>query len=113
MTDVTRPRVVRPADAESFMEGDEHCRHYLSTGRITFGTSSLQPGQRGAIDTGHPESHEVFFVVRGHVLIHTQGREHFELWAGDAIVIPEGVPHTLINVGDEPALVSWSAAPTP
>ena len=94
-----RPRVIRLAEAESFMEGDEHCRHYVSTGKITFGTSSLQPGQRGAVDTGHPASHEVFFVVRGHVLIHTEGREHFELRAGDAIVIPEGVPHTLINVG--------------
>lgn len=113
MTDIARPQVVRLKDAESFMEGDEHCRHYVSTGRITFGTSSLPPGQRGAVDTGHPTSHEVFFVIRGHVLINTEGREHFELWAGDAIVIPEGIPHTLINVGDEPALVSWSAAPTP
>ncbi len=113
MSVTVRPRVVRLADAESFMEGDEHCRHYLSTGKITFGTSSLQPGQRGAVDAGHADSHEVFFVIRGHVLLHTEGREHFELWAGDAIVIPEAVPHTLVNVGDEPALVSWSAAPTP
>jgi mannose-6-phosphate isomerase-like protein (cupin superfamily) len=113
MSEITTPRVIRPADAESFMEGDEYCRHYVSTGRITFGTSSLQPGQRGAVDPGHPNSHEVFFCVRGHVLVHTTGREHFELWAGDAIVIPEGVPHTLINVGDEPALLSWSAGPTP
>jgi mannose-6-phosphate isomerase-like protein (cupin superfamily) len=113
MSEFTRPRVIRLAEAESFMEGDEHCRHYVSTGKVTFGTSSLQPGQRGAVDTGHPRSHEVFFCVRGHVLVHTGGREHFELWAGDAIVIPEGVPHTLINVGDEPALLSWSAGPTP
>jgi quercetin dioxygenase-like cupin family protein len=113
MSEFTWPRVIRLAEAESFMEGDEHCRHYVSTGKITFGTSSLQPGQRGAVDTGHPASHEVFFCIRGHVLIHTEGREHFELWAGDAIVIPEGVPHTLINVGDDPAFVSWSAGPTP
>jgi mannose-6-phosphate isomerase-like protein (cupin superfamily) len=95
------------------MEGEEFCRHYVSTGKITFGTSTLQPGQRGAVDVGHPMSHEVFFVIMGHVLIHTIEREHFELCEGDAIVIPEGVPHTLINVGDTPALVSWSAAPTP
>jgi quercetin dioxygenase-like cupin family protein len=113
MAEFTRPRVIRHAEAESFMEGEEHCRHYVSTGKITFGTSSLQPGQRGAVDTGHPDSHEVFFCIRGHVLVHTEGREHFELWAGDAVVIPEGVPHTLVNVGDEPALLSWSAGPTP
>ena len=113
MSDFTRPRVIRQADAESFMEGDEHCRRYVSTGKITFGTSSLQPGQRGAVDTGHPDSHEVFFCIRGTVLVHTEGSEHFELRAGDAIAIPEGIPHTLINVGDEPALLSWSAAPSP
>jgi mannose-6-phosphate isomerase-like protein (cupin superfamily) len=113
MSDFTAPRVIRLIDSESFMEGDEHCRHYVSTGKITFGTSSLQPGQRGTIDTGHPDSHEVFFCIQGIVLVHTEGREHFELRAGDAIVIPEGVPHTLINVGDVPALLSWSAAPTP
>jgi mannose-6-phosphate isomerase-like protein (cupin superfamily) len=95
------------------MEGDEFCRRYVSTGRITFGTSQLMPGQRGAVDTGHPDSHEVFFVIRGRVLVYTTERDYFELQEGDAIVIPEGVPHTLINVGTTPALVSWSAAPSP
>ncbi len=109
----TKPVVIREHDATSFMEGDEFCRHYVSTGKITFGTSSLQPGQHGAVDTGHPQSHEVFFCIRGHVLVSTEGREHFELYEGDAVVIPEGVPHTLINVGDTPAFVSWSAGPTP
>jgi quercetin dioxygenase-like cupin family protein len=108
-----KPVVIRPADSTSFMEGDEFCRHYVSTGKITFGTSSLQPGQRGAVDTGHAESHEVFYCIRGHILVHTEGHDHFELHEGDAVLIPEGVPHTLINVGDIPALVSWSAGPTP
>ena len=109
----TKPIVIREGDTTSFMEGDEYCRHYVSTGKITFGTSSLHPGQRGTIDTGHPNSHEVFFCIRGHVLVHTEGRDYFELREGDAVVIPEGVPHTLINVGETPALVSWSAGPTP
>lgn len=108
-----RPTVIREADTTTFMEGDEFCRLYVSTGKLTFGTSQLMPGQRGAIDTGHPDSHEVFFVIRGHVLVHTAEREYFELRAGDAIVIPEGAAHTLINVGETPALVSWSAAPSP
>ena len=113
MADSLRPTVIRKADAATFMEGDEFCRRYVSTGKITFGTSLLQPGQRGAIDVGHPDSHEVFFVIRGHVLLQTEDSEYFELRSGDAIVMPEGVPHTLINVGDTTALVSWSAAPSP
>lgn len=111
--EATKPVVIRERDTTSFMEGDEFCRHYVSTGKITFGTSSLQPGQRGAVDTGHPNSHEVFFCIRGHVVVYSEERDYFELYEGDAVVIPEGVPHTLINVGNVPALVSWSAGPTP
>jgi quercetin dioxygenase-like cupin family protein len=113
VTTLERPQVIRERETTVFMEGDEFCRQYVSSGKITFGTSFLPPGQRGAIDTGHAESHEVFFVVRGHVLIYTSDRDYYELQAGDAIVIPEGVPHTLVNVGETSALVSWSAAPSP
>lgn len=113
MTVSDRPMVIREADTMVFMEGDEFCREYVSTGKITFGTSLLMPGQRGTVDTGHPNSHEVFFVIRGHVLIYTSERDYFELQTGDAIIISEGVPHTLVNVGETSALVSWSAAPSP
>lgn len=70
-----KPLVIRGRDAAPFMKGDEFFRHYVSTGTITFGTSSLQPGQHGAVDTGHPDSHEVFFCIRGHVLIYTEVKE--------------------------------------
>jgi quercetin dioxygenase-like cupin family protein len=107
------PRIVRRAEARSFMDGPEHCREYLVTEKITFGTSTLLPGQRGGIDRGHPGSHEVFFVVRGRVLLYVEETgAHYELSAEDAIVIPEGVSHTLINVGEETAVLSWSKAPS-
>ena len=109
----TKPVVIREREARSYMEGDEFCRHYVSTGKVTFGTSSLQPGQHGAVDHGHPHSHEVFFCIRGHVLIDTGEGRYVELYEGDAAVMPEGVPHTLVNVGDVPAFVSWSTGPTP
>ena len=32
---------------------------------------------------------------------------------GDIIVIPEGVPHQLTNVGLEKAIITWSCAPSP
>jgi len=106
-------RVVRKKDARNFMEGSEHCREYLKTSKITFGTSTLLPGQRGEVDPGHPNSHEVFFVSRGCVLLHVPDRsEYFELEEGDAILLPEGVPHALTNVGEEAAVITWSLAPT-
>lgn len=105
--------VVRKHEAELALEGVEVCRKYFETEKVTFGTSTLLPGQRGDIDTGHPNSHEVFFVVRGHILllVETSG-EIYELFEQDAILMPETVPHTLINIGDEPAVISWSKAPS-
>jgi len=106
-------KVVRKTEARNFMEGEEHCREYLKTGKLTFGTSTLLPGQRGTVDKGHAKSHEIFFVSRGQVLLHVPDRnEYFELYEQDIILMPEGVPHTLINVGEETAVISWSLAPS-
>lgn len=105
--------VVRKNNAQLSLEGVEVCRKYFETEKLTFGTSTLLPGQRGDIDPGHANSHEVFFVVRGHVLllVETTG-ELYELFEQDAILMPETVPHTLINIGTEEAVISWSKAPS-
>jgi mannose-6-phosphate isomerase-like protein (cupin superfamily) len=106
-------KVVRKSEARSFMEGDEHCREYLKTEKITLGTSTLLPGQRGTVDKGHPGSHEIFFVSRGQILLHVPDKdEYFELHEQDIILMPEGVPHTLINIGETTAVISWSLAPS-
>ena len=107
------PKVLKKGDARVFMEGPEVCREYVKSGKITIGTSYLLPGQTGGVDKGHAASHEVFFVVRGHVLLHveTTGKS-YELFEEDAIFIPEGVPHQLTNIGTEAAVVSWSMAPS-
>lgn len=102
--------ILRQADARNFMEGPEHCREYIKTEKLWLGTSTLPPGARGAIDPGHASSQEVFFVCKGHVLLFDETR-YYELFAGDAIFIPEGLPHTLINVGEETAILAWMGAP--
>ena len=62
-------KIVKPSEANIFLEGVEVCREYFHTEKITFGTSELQPGQTGAVDNGHKDSHEVFYVAKGHVLL--------------------------------------------
>jgi mannose-6-phosphate isomerase-like protein (cupin superfamily) len=104
-------KVVKAAEANIFLEGLEVCRQYFSTDKITFGTSQLHPGQTGAVDPGHPNSHEVFFVVRGSVLLRC-GDKLYELHEGDAQIIPPTEPHQLTNIGEDIALVSWSMAPS-
>ena len=104
-------KVVKAEEAKIFLEGVEVCRQYFQTEKITFGTSQLHPGQTGAVDPGHANSHEVFYVVRGSVLLR-RGEQLYELHEGDAQIIPPTLPHQLTNIGNEIAIVSWSMAPS-
>lgn len=106
-------KVVKQDEARSFWEGPELCREYFKTEKITFGTSTLKPGETGAIDRGHKASHEIFFVVRGSVILRTPDTDtKYQLQEGDAIIMPETVPHELTNIGEDIAIVSWSLAPS-
>lgn len=106
--------VKRGAEARVFQEGLETCREYFATGTITVGSSTLAPGETGAIDPGHPQSEEVFFVAEGCVRLRDPSSDaSVDLDQGDAALIPQGVPHELTNIGQTPALVTWSAAPSP
>lgn len=104
-------KIVRASEAKIFLEGVEVCREYFSTEKITFGTSTLHPGQTGAVDSGHINAHEVFFVAKGSVLLRC-GEKLYELHEGDAQIIPPEMPHQLTNIGDCIAVVSWSMAPS-
>ncbi len=107
-------RVVRESEARVFMDGPEVCREYLKTGKMTFGSSTLLPGQTGGVDPGHPVSHEIFYVSRGEVVVHVPGdQSYFVLREGDIILIPEGKPHQLTNIGTEKAVIVWGCAPSP
>jgi mannose-6-phosphate isomerase-like protein (cupin superfamily) len=104
------PTVVRELGARAFMEGPELCREYLRDEKLWFGTSTVPVGATGAVDTGHPASVEVFFCTCGRALVDLGGVSH-ELRAGDALVIPPTVPHTISNIGAEPVLIVWAGAP--
>lgn len=104
-------KVVKADEAKIFLEGLEVCREYFHTERITFGTSELFPGQTGAVDPGHENSHEVFYVAKGSVLLRC-GDRLYELHEGMAQIIPPKEPHQLTNIGNEKCVVSWSLAPS-
>ena len=100
-------KVIRQCEANVELDGPEVVRTYLETGKITFGSSTLLPGQTGGIDSGHPQSHEVFFVSRGHVIMrNTNTMKCFELNEGDIILVEEGEPHELTNIGMESAVIT-------
>ena len=102
--------VKKHTETRRFMEGAEECREYYKTEKITFGSSYLLPGQRGETDRGHRNSEEVFYVAKGVVLL--EGDDScYEMYGVDAALVLPGTPHTLTNIGEEPALVTWSLAP--
>ena len=41
-----------------------------------------------------------------------QSQEHFELGEGDILLVEEGEPHELTNIGMEPAVITWSCSPS-
>jgi mannose-6-phosphate isomerase-like protein (cupin superfamily) len=105
-------RKIRKEDAKVFMEGDEYCHLYYKTHQQLFGTSSLMPGMKGAVDPGHKHGNEVFFVARGTVICHFPKKNtSVELAEGDVVVVPPGEPHGLMNPGSSEAVVCWSLAP--
>jgi mannose-6-phosphate isomerase-like protein (cupin superfamily) len=103
-------RVVSAGRAREFCEGPERCLEYLRSAHLWFGTSTLQPGEEGAVDTGHEKSTEVFYCAVGRVEV-WDGTEAHVLEEHDALIIPPGVPHTLRNTGSVTALVVWAGAP--
>ena len=105
--------VIKKQDARIFFEGKEMCREYVVTDKITFGTSQLFPGEEGAVDPGHSEAHEVFFVVNGTVVMTNEEGLYVELAPGDALLVTENVPHKILNISQEVAVLSWSCAPRP
>jgi len=105
-------KVIRKRDAENFMEGEEHCRLYVNTGKIVFGTSSLLAGKKCDVDSGHKKGDEIFYVAKGRIICHFPKKNVYEeLSEGDIVVIPHGEPHQLINSSEEEAIVCWSLAP--
>ena len=105
-------KVYRKVDTQVFMDGPEVCRQYVATDKITFGTSTLLAGQTGGIDPGHKEGNEIFYCSRGHVVIFNPDTDlYYELKEGDILLIEEGEPHRISNIGTDPAVVAWSCAP--
>ncbi len=109
-------KIVSFENARVFGGGAEHCREYYVSDRITFGTSTIEPGDTGPVDWGHKDATEVWYVVEGHIRLRTPKSDYneeafYELKKGDILVVPQNVPHEVTNIGDTTAVMSWSLAP--
>ena len=104
--------LIRQQDAETIMEGDEFVRVYAHTDKILVSVATILPGQRGMLDPGHQGAHEVAYVIKGDIIFEfPDSKKWMELHAGDAVLIPEGEPHAVINIGQQTGEIIWSLAP--
>lgn len=104
-------QVSYPEDVDPILEGSEFVKILFHTDKIVFSVASLLPGQEGALDPGHSNAHEIGYVLQGKIAV-TLEEETKEVKAGGAILISEDVPHKVINVGEEKAIMTWSTAPS-
>ncbi|MER5772346.1 cupin domain-containing protein [Streptomyces sp. NPDC001985] len=73
------------------------------------GSLTLEPGEY-VCEHIHPYSEEFVYVVSGRLQIRV-GTELIELAERDAVMVPIGEPHRMVNMGDEPARVIFHLAP--
>lgn len=67
-------------------------------------------GSTGPEAYTHGDSHEMMFVLRGHVSIELDGQPH-SLSEGDSIEYRSSTPHRIANAGPGPAEVQWIISP--
>jgi mannose-6-phosphate isomerase-like protein (cupin superfamily) len=69
----------------------------------------LNPGKRTAPHY-HPQTEEIYYILRGRGEM-TIGQECGGVGPGDAIAIPAGAVHTILNSGTEPLVFLCCCAP--
>jgi mannose-6-phosphate isomerase-like protein (cupin superfamily) len=103
---------MRPSDALPVLEGGEFVKIYFHSTRLLCALSTMLPGAVGEFDPGHRGAEEVCFCVGGTIVVHFPNKDRYvELREDEAVVIPEGEPHQITNVGNIPAKLIFFAAP--
>jgi quercetin dioxygenase-like cupin family protein len=76
-------------------------------GLLFFAHAVLKPGR--VIESHIDPYEEVYYLLQGHGVMKV-GDEEENVSAGDAIWLPYGVPHSLVNDGDEDCVIVVAAA---
>jgi quercetin dioxygenase-like cupin family protein len=73
-----------------------------------FGTVEIVPGSGNGFHTHFGT--EIGYVVQGHIRLEIKGQDSRELGPGDSFMVPRGLVHRSVLVGDEPVKLvnSWT-----
>ena len=88
-------------DIEDLTEQNYAFRRVVYTGRhLQLVLMSLKPGEE--IGEEVHEDHDQFFrIEKGHARVEIDGKAH-KVEADDAVIVPAGARHNVINTGDKP-----------
>jgi oxalate decarboxylase/phosphoglucose isomerase-like protein (cupin superfamily) len=101
--EVVQTRYIAHNGAEACMLLDSR----LMEGLLFFAHAVLKPGKE--IEVHIDPYEEVYYLLSGRGVM-VVGEESREVAAGDAIWLPRGVPHGLLNNGDENCVILVAAA---
>ncbi len=102
---------IQPLDHVGVREGKPFKYTFFESERLLTGLNSLQPGQEQPIHD-HAEQDKFYLVLAGSGLF-TVGDEQRRCMAGELILAPAGVPHGVVNQGDDPLTFLTVIAPFP
>lgn len=108
-------QIARLSEREPFVTKDGSTIRELAhpewsaAGNQSLAEATVPPGGR-TDEHYHPRSEEIYHFVAGAGRMRL-GDEEAEVRAGDAVVIPPGVPHKLFNDGPEPLVLLCCCAP--
>ena len=89
------------ADIETLTEANTAFRHVLYTGHhLQLVLMALKPGEDIGMET-HKTHDQFFRIEKGHGEVVIDGATR-SVKAGNAIIVPAGARHNLINTGDKP-----------
>ena len=89
------------ADIEKLTEDNTAFRHVLYTGHhLQLVVMALKPGEDIGMET-HKTHDQFFRIEKGHGEIVIDGTTR-KAKSGDAIIVPAGAQHNLINTGNKP-----------
>lgn len=97
-------------DIEELAEGNDDFRRVLYTGKhLQLVLMSLKPGEEIGNEV-HADRDQFFLVEKGKGQVVIEGTTH-KIDSEDAIVVPAGSRHNLINTGDSPLKLYTLYAP--
>ena len=89
------------ADLEDLTEDNSDFRNVLYTGKhLQLVLMTLKPGEEIGAEV-HTDHDQFFRIEKGDGAVWIDG-ERTEIKAGDAIIVPAGARHNVVNTGDTP-----------